>query len=75
MYMIFMLIAVPALAIGWYVYWRWDKKMTKLEEQERKERRGTDHLQSVKNSFEDYTKKLENFERKNYDKKNEQKNQ
>ena len=75
MYMIFMLIAIPALAIGWYLYWRWDKKMTELEEQQRKERRGTDHLQNVKNSFEDYTKKLENFERKNYDKKNEQKNQ
>ena len=69
MYLIFMLIAVPVLGISWFIYWQWDKKMTKLEEQERKNRGGTEHLEKVSDSFDEYTKKLSDFKRKDYDKK------
>ena len=67
MYKIFMLIMIPVIFLGWLGYWLWDKRMTKLEQEDRKNRGGTDHLRSVNDSFKDYAEKLTKYERKDYD--------
>ena len=60
LYKIFMLVAVPALGIGWYLYYRWNKKL----EEERKNRPKpiSKQLQKTKSEVSDWAQKMANFE-------------
>jgi F0F1-type ATP synthase membrane subunit b/b' len=59
-YKIFMLIAVPALAIGWYLYWRWTKKIE--EEEKNRPKEVSKQLQKSRTEVSDWAKKLANSE-------------
>jgi hypothetical protein len=56
MYKIFMIVMIPVLAIGWYLYWRWDKKM---EEEEKKQPKP---VSKTKKEVTDWAQKMANFE-------------
>lgn len=55
------------VAGGWIAYgiWRYKTYLREKNEPERK----TEHLEKVKKSFEDYTKKMEQYELKPYERK------
>ena len=55
-YTIFMLIMVPALAIGWFLYWRWSKKMDEEEKNQPKP------VSKTKKEVSDWAQKMANFE-------------
>ncbi len=59
-YKIFMLIAVPALAIGWYLYYRWTKKIE--EEEKNRPKPVSKQLQKTRSEVTDWAKKMANFE-------------
>ncbi len=59
MYKIFMLIALPALAIGWYAYWRWMRKIA--EEQKERPKQVSKRLQQTRDEVSDYAQKLKDF--------------
>ncbi len=55
-----MLISVPVLLIGWFVYWLWDKKMTEIEKSRPKP--VSQRLQKTKNEVSDWAKKMAEFQ-------------
>ncbi|MBN1972583.1 MAG: hypothetical protein JW787_03020 [Sedimentisphaerales bacterium] len=55
-YKIFMLIMVPVLAIGWFFYWRWTKKM---DEEEKKQPKP---VSKTKKEVSDWAKKMATFD-------------
>lgn len=59
-YEIFMLIAVPALGIGWYLYWRWTKKLE--EEAKNRPKPVSKQLQKTRSEVTDWAQKMANFE-------------
>ena len=61
MYKIFMLIALPALAIGWVVYWRWMRKV--IEEEKQQPKQISKRLQQTKDEVSDYAQKLKDFKK------------
>ncbi|MHC4116661.1 MAG: hypothetical protein ACYSWO_04045 [Planctomycetota bacterium] len=67
-YKIFMLIMVPALAIGWIAYWWW---MRKIEEEEKNQpKQVSKRLTKSKTEVSDWAKKMAEFkppERKKYE--------
>ena len=74
MYKIVMISAFVVLGIGWAAYWIYEWRL-RLEEKRtpRRKRATTEHLEKVRNSFDEYTKQMEKFELKAYDKKEEEK--
>lgn len=58
-YKIFMLIMVPALAIGWIAYWLW---MRKIEEEERNQpRQVSKRLTQSKSEVSNWAQKMAEF--------------
>lgn len=56
MYKIFMLIAVPALAIGWIVYALWERKMR--EEEKKRPKQVSERLTKTKSEVSDWAQKM-----------------
>jgi hypothetical protein len=61
LYKIFMLIAIPLLAIGWVAYWLWDKKMTEIEKSRPKQ--VSQRLQKTRSEVSDWAKKMAEFQK------------
>ena len=61
MYKIFMLIAVPALIIGWVAYAYWMRKVCEEEKQQPKQI--SQRLKQTKNEVADYAQKLKDFKK------------
>lgn len=59
-YKIFMLVMVPALAIGWFLYWRWTKKME--EEAKNRPKPVSKQLKKTRQEVSDWAQKMANFE-------------
>ena len=68
---IILIIAAILVGAGWIAYAIWDRRERKREEAEPE--RSTDHLQKVKKSFEDYTKKMADYKLKPYERKDKDK--
>ena len=60
MYKIFMLIAIPALIIGWIAYWLWQRKIE--EEEKNKPKQESQRLTKTKSEVSDWAKKMAQFE-------------
>jgi heme/copper-type cytochrome/quinol oxidase subunit 2 len=56
MYTIFMLIAIPALAIGWIAYVLWERKMREQEKEQPKPE--SQRLTKTKSEISDWAKKM-----------------
>lgn len=59
-YKIFMIIALPALAIGWFIYWRWDRKMAEIEKSRPKP--VSKRLEKTRTEVTDWAKKMSEFQ-------------
>jgi heme/copper-type cytochrome/quinol oxidase subunit 2 len=68
---IILLIAAIIVGIGWIAYGIWDYRERKREEAE--PTKSTEHLEKVKKSFEEYTKKMEEYKLKPYERKDKDK--
>jgi hypothetical protein len=60
MYKIFMIIALPVLAIGWLVYWLWDRKMAEIEKTRPKP--VSKRLEKTRTEVTDWAKKMSEFQ-------------
>jgi hypothetical protein len=60
MYKIFMLIALPALAIGWIAYALWERKMR--EEEKKRPKPQSERLTKTKSEVSDWAKKMAAYE-------------
>ena len=67
MFKYFMIISVTLLAIGWAAYGIWNYLEDRKEKKSGKQI--TQRNRKAKDSFEEYTKKMESFEKKIYDRK------
>ena len=56
MYKIFMLIAIPALAIGWIAYALWERKMR--EEEKKQPKQESQRLTKTKSEISDWAQKM-----------------
>ncbi len=69
MYKIFMLIAIPALAIGWIAYALWERKMR--EEEKKQPKQVSERLTKTKSEVSDWAKKMAAYQppkpKKKYD--------
>ncbi len=61
MYKIFMLIAIPALIIGWVAYAYWIRKV--CEEEKKQPKQISQRLKQSKNEVADYAQKLKDFKK------------
>jgi len=61
--------AVSVLAVSWIAYAIYEYRWRMEEKRDPKKKPTTERLKKVKDSFEDYTKQMENYERKDYDRK------
>jgi len=60
LYKVFMIIAIPALAIGWIAYWLW---MRKIEEQEKNQpKQVSQRLKKTRSEVSDWAKKMATHE-------------
>jgi len=59
--------AVSFLAVAWIAYWIWNYVQDQREKKQPKA--GTKHLSQVKQSFEEYTRKVENYKKPTYKRK------
>ena len=59
-YKVFMLIAVPALIIGWIAYWLWQRKIE--EEEKNQPKQESQRLTQTKSEVSDWAKKMAAFE-------------
>ena len=73
MYKIFMLIAVPVLAIGWLVYYLWDRKMQ--AEEKKRPKQVSQRLQKTRSEMSDWAKKMAEYQPPKHKKNYEQENQ
>lgn len=60
MYKVFMIIAIPALAIGWIAYWLWTRKMDELEKNQPKP--VSQRLKKTRSEVSDWAKKMATHE-------------
>ena len=60
MYKIFMLIAIPALAIGWIAYAIWIRKVR--EEEKQQPRQESQRLQKTKSEVADWAQRMAKFQ-------------
>jgi len=58
-YKIFMLIAIPALVIGWIAYWWWERKIA--EEEKNQPRQVSKRLTKSKDEVSDWAQKMADF--------------
>ncbi len=58
-YKIFMLITIPALAIGWIAYWWWMRKIA--EEEKNQPKQVSKRLTQTKNEVSDWAQKMAEF--------------
>jgi hypothetical protein len=63
-YKIFMLIALPALAIGWIVYAIWIKKVT--EEEKKMPKQESQRLRKTKSEIADWAQQMAKFKKPTY---------
>lgn len=61
MYKIFMLIALPVLAIGWIAYAIWIKKVT--EEEKKMPKQESERLTKTKSEIADWAQQMSNFKK------------
>ena len=61
MYKIFMLIALPLLAIGWIAYAIWMRKIS--EEEKKQPRQVSKRLQQTRSEVADWAQKLKDFKK------------
>ena len=61
MYKIFMLIAVPALIIGWVAYAYWIRKV--IEEEKQQPKQVSQRLKQTRSEVTDYAQKLKDFKK------------
>jgi uncharacterized protein involved in tolerance to divalent cations len=62
MYKIFMIIAIPALLIGWAAYWLWDRKMIE-EEKKQPQKKESQRLTKTKSEISDWAKQMANYKK------------
>ena len=62
MYKIFMLIAIPALIIGWVAYWLWDRKMIE-EEKKQPQKNESQRLTKTKTEISDWAQQMAKFKK------------
>lgn len=55
------------VALGWVAYGIWQYKI--YQEEKKEPNKKTEHLEKVKKSFEDYTKKIAEYKLKPYERK------
>lgn len=60
-YKIFMLIAIPAIAIGWIVYAIWMKKV--IEEEKKQPKPQSERLKKTKSEISDWAKQMAEFKK------------
>lgn len=60
MYKIFMLIALPVLGLAWLGYWLWDRRLTKLEESQPRQK--SERLQKTHSELSDWAQKIKESE-------------
>ena len=60
-YKIFMLIAIPAVAIGWIAYAIWIRKV--VEEEKKQPKQQSERLQKTKSEISDWAKKMAEFKK------------
>lgn len=70
MYKIFMLIAIPVLAIAWLVYFLWERKMRAKEKKRPKQ--VSQRLQKTRSEISDWAQKMAKFQPPKYKKPSEQ---
>jgi hypothetical protein len=68
---IWVFIGAIIVALGWVVYGIWRYKIYKEEKKEPEKK--TEHLDKVKKSFEDYTKRVAEYKLKPYERKKDKK--
>lgn len=61
MYKIFMLIAIPALAIGWIAYGIWIRKVR--EEEKKQPKQESQRLRKTKSEVADWAQKMASFKK------------
>lgn len=60
LYKVFMIVAIPALIIGWIVYWLWQRKIE--EEEKNKPKQVSQRLTKTRSEVTDWAKKMAEFE-------------
>lgn len=60
-YKIFMLITIPAIAIGWIVYAIWMKKV--IEEEKKQPKPQSERLKKTKSEISDWAKQMAEFKK------------
>ncbi len=73
MYKIFMLIAIPALIIGWIAYWLWMRKI--IEEEKKQPKKQSQRLTKTKSEISEWAQKMANFKKPEIKKPPEQNKQ
>jgi hypothetical protein len=66
MYKIFMLIALPVLAIGWVAYAIWIRKVR--EEEKKMPKQESERLQKTKSEISDWAQQMANFKKPTHNK-------
>ena len=61
MYKIFMLIAIPAVIIGWVAYWLWMRKI--IEEEKKQPKKESKRLSKTKSEISDWAQQMANFKK------------
>ncbi len=61
-YKIFMLIAIPALIIGWVAYWLWMRKILE-EEKKQPKKKESQRLTNTKSEISDWAQQMANFKK------------
>ncbi|MHC4583261.1 MAG: hypothetical protein ACYS3N_01965 [Planctomycetota bacterium] len=62
MYKIFMLIAIPAVIIGWVAYWLWMRKIIE-EEKKQPKKKESQRLTKTKSEISDWAQQMANFKK------------
>ncbi len=60
-YKIFMLIAIPALIIGWVAYWLWMRKI--IEEEKKQPKKQSKRLTKTKSEISEWAQKMADFKK------------
>ncbi len=60
-YKIFMLIAIPAVIIGWVAYWLWMRKI--IEEEKKQPKKQSKRLTKTKSEISEWAQKMADFKK------------
>ena len=64
---IILITAAVILAMGWIAYGIWELRVRREEKRNPQPKPTTEHLKKVRKSFADYTKQMENYKLKPYE--------